>query len=452
MYPAGGGPLRAGTGAVRPAPSGRPCGRPPAVPYDAPMRALMYGVAPEARPVPRTDNRLLRMLARTPTRLVEVEEPGFLRPDWVVTRPRLVGICGSESKAVFLDYASLTDPANAADMAQNPMKNFFSMPHVMGHEVVADVVAVGPEAEGLAPGDRVALNPWLTCVTRGVSPTCPACEAGDLSQCHSFGKGAFAPGIHIGMCADVTGGFADLMPAHHSMLFKVPDHLADEQAVLADPFAVSLHAVTRHPPQPGSKVLVYGAGALGQCAVAVLRALYPTVEVMVVARFEAQRRLAEELGALTVPHEPRLEVIERVASWSGGVLQPADGLPMAFPGAVEVVYDTVGAAETLEVGCRVLAARGALVKLGMHGAARWEDTPVYCKEITYTGSNAFGIEEVEGVRKHGIAHFLDLAGAGRVDLAPVLTHTFRLEQWREAFTVLADQAASGAVKVAIDSR
>lgn len=416
------------------------------------MRALMYGVEPEPQPVPETDNRLLRMLARTPTRLVDLDEPGFLRPDWVVTRPRLVGICGSEAKAVFLDYASLVDPAGAAGTGQNPMKEFVSMPHVMGHEVIADVVAVGPEATGLEPGDRVALNPWLTCVTRGVAPACPACRAGNLSQCHSFGKGAFAPGIHIGMCADVTGGFADLMPAHDSMLFKVPDHLADEQVVFADPFAVSLHAVTRHPPPPGGRAVVYGAGSLGQCAVAVLRALYPTVEVMAVARFEAQRRLAERFGALTVPHEPRLELIERVAAWSGGVLQPADGLPMAFPGGVDVVYDTVGAGETLEVGCRVLAAHGALVKLGMHGAVRWEDTPVYCKELTYTGSNAFGVEEVEGVRRHGIAHFLDMVGSGRVDLAPMLTHTFRLEGWRDAFTALADQAASGAVKVAIDSR
>jgi threonine dehydrogenase-like Zn-dependent dehydrogenase len=415
------------------------------------MHALMFGVEPEAMPVPETDNRNLRMLAQTPTRLVDIEEPGFLRPDWVVTKPRLVGICGSESKAVFLDYASLTDP-NAADMRQNPMKNFVSTPHVMGHEVIADVVAVGPEAEGLEPGDRVALNPWLTCVTRGVEPVCPACQAGFLSQCHSFAKGPFSPGIHIGMCTDVTGGFAELMPAHDSMLFKVPAALSDEQVVFADPFAVSLHGVTRHPPAPGSKVLVYGAGALAQCAVAILRALYPTVEVMVVARFEAQRQLAEKMGAVTVPHEPRLEVIERVAQWSGGVLQPADGLPMAFPGGIDVVYDTVGSAETLEVGCRVLRAHGALVKLGMHGAARWEDTPVYCKELIYTGSNAFGIEEVEGVRQHGIAHFLDLVGSGRVDLTPMLTHTFRLEDWRDAFTALADQAASGAIKVAFDSR
>jgi threonine dehydrogenase-like Zn-dependent dehydrogenase len=88
----------------------------------------------------------------------------------------------------------------------------------------------------------------------------------------------------------------------------------------------------------------------------------------------------------------------------------------------------------------------------MHGSQRWEDTPVYCKELYYTGSNAFGIEEVDGVRKHGIAHFLDLVGSGRVDLTPMLTHTFRLEDWRSAFTALADQASSGAIKVAIDSR
>ena len=416
------------------------------------MRALMYGIQPEVQPIPETDNRLLRMLAQTPTRLVDIDEPGFLRPDWVVTKPRLVGICGSESKAVFLDYASLVDPANSSDMRQHPMKNFVSTPHVMGHEVIADVVSVGPRAEGLEPGDRVALNPWLTCVTRGVSPICPACEAGNLSQCHSFGKGAFAPGIHIGMCADVNGGFAEFMPAHDSMLFKVPDRLSDEQVVFADPFAVSLRAVTRHPPSPGSKVLVYGAGALGQCAIAILRALYPTVEVMAVTRFEAQRQLAESFGALTVLPEPRLEVIERVAAWSGGVLQPADGLPMAYPGGIDVVYDTVGKRETFEVGARVMRARGTIVKAGVHGPTFWEDTPLYFKEVSLVGSNAFGFEEIDGVRQHGIAHYLDLVADGRVDLTGMLTHTFALKDWRDAFTALATQADSGAIKVAFDQR
>ena len=296
-------------------------------------------------------------------------------------------------------------------MTQNPMKNFVSMPHVMGHEVIADVVAVGPEAEGLEPGDRVALNPWLTCVTRGVSPICPACEAGDLSQCHSFGKGSFEPGMHIGMCVDVSGGFADLMPAHDSMLFKVPDSLSDEQVVMADPFSVSLHAVTRHPPQPDSKVLVYGAGALGQCAVAILAGLHPTVEVMVVARFDAQRQLAEAFGASTVPHEPRLEVIERVADWSGGVLQPADGLPMAFPGGIDVVYDTVGAAETLEVGCRGAACPGDPGEVG-HARRR----PLGGHAGLHQGDQLYGLQRLRdrGGRGRAPARHRPLPGHGRI--------------------------------------
>ena len=409
------------------------------------MRALLYGVRPEPQPEPQEDNALLRGLANTPMRLTDMDDPTFLRPDWVVTKPRLTGICGSDSKQVFMDWGDVQNP-------DNPMKGFFSLPQVLGHEVVADVVALGPEARGVEVGDRVVLNPWLSCAPRGVSPVCPSCAAGDLSLCASFGVGPISPGIHTGTSKDASGGYAELMPAHDSMLFKVPDSVPDEIAVFADPFAVSLHAVTRHAPPSGGKVMVYGAGALGTCTTAILRSLYPDVDVLVVARFDAQATLARKLGATVIAHEPALHVIEEAAAWSGGVLQPADGLPMAYPGAIDVVYDTVGKRETFEVGSRVLRARGTIVKAGVHGPTYWEDTPLYFKELSYVGSNAFGVEEVDGVRQHGIAHYLDLAAAGRVDIASMLTHTFTLEEWRDAFTALATQDRSGAIKVAFDFR
>jgi threonine dehydrogenase-like Zn-dependent dehydrogenase len=238
------------------------------------------------------------------------------------------------------------------------------------------------------------------------------------------------------------------------MIFPVPDGLSDEHAVLADPFAVSLHSVTRHPPPPGGRAVVYGAGALGCAAVAALRALRPDVEIAVIGRFEAQRSLVRALGAsLVLESDDRLAIIEELARWSGGRLWPAGrGLPMAHPGGVDVVYDTVGKPETFEVGVRVLKARGTLVKSGVHGSGRWEWSPLYFKEISWVGSNAFGIEEVDGVRRHGIEHYLALAAAGRVDLRPMLTHSFRLEDWREAFLTIAEQGTTGAVKVAIDHR
>jgi threonine dehydrogenase-like Zn-dependent dehydrogenase len=410
------------------------------------VRGLLFGVAPRGVEPADAGNPLLAALARTPMDLVDLPDPGFLLPDWVITRPLLTGICGSDAKQVFMDWGE--------GGGDNPMREFSSMPQVLGHEVVAEVVALGPEAEGVEVGQRVVLNPWLSCVPRGVAPICPACEAGDLSLCWSFQTPPIAPGIHIGTSKDATGGWATLMPAHPSMLFPVPADVPDEVAVFADPFAVSLHSITRHAPTPGGKVLVYGAGALGSCAVAILRALYPDVEVGVVARFGAQGELARKLGAHEVfAHEPAEAVIEAAAAWSGGVLSSHTGLPMAFPGGIDVVYDTISKRETLEVSVRLLKAHGTLVKAGVHGTTNWEYTPLYFKELSWVGSNAFGIEEVGGVRKHGLQHYLDLAQSGRVSLDGMLTHTFPLDDsWRDAFTVLATQDGSGAIKVAFDQR
>jgi threonine dehydrogenase-like Zn-dependent dehydrogenase len=88
----------------------------------------------------------------------------------------------------------------------------------------------------------------------------------------------------------------------------------------------------------------------------------------------------------------------------------------------------------------------------VHAPGRWEWSPLYFKEIALVGSNAFGVEEVDGRRRHAIEHYLDLVGSGRIDLRPMLTHTFALEHWREAFLAIANQGDSGAVKVAFDLR
>lgn len=413
------------------------------------MRALVFGTANDGWMPPPGSPPLAHSLARSPVALQDLPDARPLRPDWLVTRPLLTGICGSDSKQILLDFGE-----GGGDSA---MFGFCSFPQVMGHEVVAEVVELGPAASGFEVGQRVVLNPWLSCVTRGISPLCPACVEGDLSLCWSFTTGDISPGIHTGVSRDATGGYAELMPAHSSMLLAVPDEVPTEQAVFADPFSVALHSVVRHPPAPGAKVVVWGAGALGSSTVAVLRALHPGVEVAVVARFAHQAAFVRRLGAdVVVDHEPAEQVLEELASWSGGVLRRAPGggggLPMCHPGFVDVAYDTVGKAESFEVEARLLRTRGTIVKTGVHAPARWEWSPVDFKELRWVGSNAFGLEEVEGVRQHAMQHYFDLVRSGRVDLTGMLTHVFGLTQWREALCSIADQGTSGAIKVGIDPR
>jgi threonine dehydrogenase-like Zn-dependent dehydrogenase len=407
------------------------------------MKALLFGAPPdpaEVRPTP--GDELETMLAGIPFGLHEMDDARLVRPDWVITRPILSGICGSDAKLVLGDFST-------GDI-DNPMAAFSSLPHVPGHEVVAEVVALGPAATGLDVGQRVILNPWLTCRPRGIDPICPPCAAGDLSLCWSFTKGDLGPGVHVGVTTGAPGAWAELLAAHDSMLIPVPEGISNEEAVLADPFSVSFHAILRNPPPGGGRVLVYGAGALGLTSVAILRMLYPDVEVGVVARFDAQREMALAFGAARVfSHEPRLALVEELAEWSGALLHtPFDGLPVTHPGHIDVVYDTIAKAETLEVGVRVLAARGRLVYTGVSTPQRWEWTPTYFKELSITGSNAFGMEEFEGVRQHAIAHYLQLVADGRLDITPMLTHRYALTEWWDALKTIARQDASGALKVA----
>jgi threonine dehydrogenase-like Zn-dependent dehydrogenase len=409
----------------------------------------VFGVTPEpvADPLPDDATPHEQMLRATPMGLENLADPAPLAPDWLVLDTRLCGICGSDTKQVFMD--------TGGDWPDASMTAFISFPQVLGHEVVGTVREVGGEVRGVDVGQRVLLQCWLSCGPRGITPMCPACEAGDYSLCWNFLDGRLTPGIHVGNSSDATGGFGELVPAHASMAIPIPDDVSDEVAVLADPFAVALHSVARTPPPVGGRAVVWGAGALGSSAVAVLRALHPTVEVCVVARTEAQQSLARSLGAhRVVPAEQSPEaLVVALAEWSGGVLRkPWDGLPIAHPAFVDVVYDTIGSPATLEQALRVMKPRGSISVTGVNAPGRFEWSPWYFKEINIVGSNAFGIEEVEGVRKHAIEHYLDLVRAGRVDISAMLTHRFRLDEWRAAFTTIARQDETGAIKVAFDYR
>jgi threonine dehydrogenase-like Zn-dependent dehydrogenase len=376
-----------------------------------------------------------------PIRMQDIPEPTIPADDWVRLRTRLCGICGSDTKQVFLNGA-----------LDNPMTALISFPQVLGHEVVATVEDAGPAAQWLVPGQRVVLNPWLSCGPRGLPP-CDWCRSGDFAQCTGFAQGTIEPGIHTGNSSRATGGFAPLLPAHASMCIPVPDAVTDEAAVLADPFAVSFHSIVHSPPPPGGTVLVYGCGTLGLLAIAILHALHPDVRVLAVARYAHQADLAVKLGAdRALPHRPTSALIDALAELTGSdLLRPWNGLPM-LNGGVDVIYDTVGSPETLEVGVRVTRSRGRISVTGVEAPKRFEWTPLYFKELSVVGSNAFGHETWQGRRQHAMEWYFELIGSREFDATAILTHRFELANWRDAFMALWNQGRSGAVKVLFDYR
>jgi len=361
-----------------------------------------------------------------PTRLEEVAEPVAPGAGWVVCDTAVSGLCGSDTKQIFLHGA-----------LDNPLTALLSFPHVLGHEVVA---------RRRDSGRRVVLNPWLSCVPRGIDPVCPACAAGRYPWCRNFDRGAVPAALHLGNCAAAPGAHAERFTAHESQLFDVPEAMSDDAAVLADPASVSLRTILLHPPEPGRPVLVYGCGTLALAAVGLLRHLHPDVEVWVVSRPGPRAELALRMGAHAVlPSRPDEAVAEVARRTGARPLVPWSRRAWLQDGPA-VVYDTVGSPETVETSMRVLQTGGTLVISGVEAPKRFEWTPLYFKELHVIGSNAFGVEEVGGVRKHAIEHYFDFVASG-LDLTPIITHRFPFDEWKRAVLTIARRRRTGAVKV-----
>jgi threonine dehydrogenase-like Zn-dependent dehydrogenase len=114
---------------------------------------------------------------------------------------------------------------------------------------------------------------------------------------------------------------------------------------------------------------------------------------------------------------------------------------------VRVVYNTVGTPESFAVAIRIAGPRSTVVISGVDTPGRFEWSPHYFKEVNLVGSNAFGVEEWDGKRQHAMRHYFDFIRTKRVDVTPIITHRFGLDDYKDAFRATHDQGHSGAVKV-----
>ncbi len=375
-----------------------------------------------------------------PVRYREVPEPKLLGDDWVIVQTHHTGICGSDLRQVFLDGSM-----------DNPLTALISFPHVMGHEVVGTICETGRAATEWRPGDRVIAYPWLTCDARSL-PRCPACEAGHYQCCQFTTDTHLGVGMHLGVSAQVSGGFAPWLAVHKSMCFRVPEGVRLDHAAMADPFAVALRAVHRAEPAPGQTVLVIGCGTLGTWAMKILRTYYPLVRVLAVDTHMHLGEHVRRLGVDAYYYQRGRELIEAIAQDTRALLRrPRWAQPWLLgSGAgvgVDTIIDTVGTSATIEAGLRIIKPMGRIVHVGLARRANVEWTPLYFKEITLVGCNGCGMEHIEGKAQHAFAYYLDELQRGRLDADGIITHQFALADYRKAFVTARDKGRFRSLKV-----
>ena len=321
---------------------------------------------------------------------------------------------------------------------------------MLGHEVVAEVVEA-PAGSDWRPGDRVAVEPILPCEVRGIDPPCRFCAQGQYNLCENFTQGSLSPGTILGFHKEAGGGMAEFLAAHPSRLFRLPDSLPDEVAVLTDSLASALQPVLDHFPRDDDTVVIYGAGIIGQHLVRLLRALGSTARINHGGPLSLPRRPGPGRGRRPGPDGPRTGP-NWARPWAPGCCPPPWGAATWRAGRTS--FSTASAtAIPCRKGCWPCRGGGAYVLVGTAGEVGPVDlSSLWFRELKVSGSAmyAYGAWQGQRVRTYQLA--VDLLARGDYPAQGLVSHVFPLSDYREAFRVAFDKRRHQSVKVAFDLR
>jgi threonine dehydrogenase-like Zn-dependent dehydrogenase len=251
-----------------------------------------------------------------------------------------------------------------------------------------------------------------------------------------------------GFCRDTGGSWSREFIAHRSQVLPVPDNVTDDQAVLAEPFAVAIHPVIRDLPGDDDTVLIIGGGVIGLCTVAAIRGLGSKARIIIVVRHEFQAQMARDLGADVIVGRLKGKALEKrlVDELGATSLKPVLGNNVIVGGARHV-YDCVGSSSSVDDALRYAGSGARVVLIGLAGVPRGVDwTPIWLNELSVQGTFCYGVEEYQGERLPAMAVALRLMAEGKVKLEPLVTHRFSLEDYQEALATVTGKSSSGVVK------
>jgi L-iditol 2-dehydrogenase len=379
--------------------------------------------------------------------LREIPEPALPGPEWVRLQVLSAGICGTDVSTLTFHTSPVLEP-------------FASFPAVLGHEVLAKVVEVGPGVTNIEVGQRVAVDPMISCEMRGYGQdeVCPTCEGGGHGSCAHAGEegplllkeGLLAPGLTMGYHRDLPGGWGEGMVAHQSQLFPVPDTIDDKTAILMEPLSIALHAVLSAPPTSNDQLLVIGSGPIAMGVVWALRATGFSGTIVVQAKRPKEGDLARVLGATEVVR-PGPEARQAMVGTGAQAYLPLVGPEVYSGGGFPLIYDCVGSRESLTQGLWFASPLGQVVLLGCANKVRNLDlTFLWARQLRVQGVLGYGWELWEGKERHTFEVTRDLLLEKGIPADRMVTHIFPLSQYRDALRTAANRGRSGAMKVVLN--
>ncbi|MBI5690425.1 MAG: alcohol dehydrogenase catalytic domain-containing protein [Verrucomicrobia bacterium] len=327
-------------------------------------------------------------------------EPG---PGFVLLRPRRVGICGSDLHYYEHGYCAAFVP---------------DRPFVLGHELTAEVAALGEGVTRVREGERVTVNPARAC------GFCDYCKGGRPNLCGQtlmLGSASTTP--------PTDGAMAEFVCVRADQCHALPPDLDDGLGAMMEPLAVALHAVKRAGAVSGRRVLVTGGGTIGLLVALTARA-FGASPVVVTDVVPARRARALALGADAALDPSAGDLHDQVRALVGA--------------GFDVILEASGARPALRQAFDLVRAGGTIVQIGTLGT---EDVPlpanqIMVREINFVGSMRYGNVFDEAIR---------LVASGRLDVRPFISAVLPLADCGRAMELAGDKANVLKVQLVVDT-
>jgi len=287
-------------------------------------------------------------------------------------------------------------------------------PFAVGHEGSGVVEAVGSAVTNVKPGDRIAIEPAMSC------GECDQCLAGRPHTCRKL--------RFLGCPKQAEGCLSEYIVMPEACCFKVTDQTTFDEAAISEPLAIGVYAVKQSIPMQGAKVGILGAGCIG------LSVLLPSKaqgaeKIYITDKIDNRLDLAKRAGAVWGGNPDNEDVVEKVKELE--------------PGGLDVVFECCGEQDALDQAIEMLKPGGKLLLIGI---------PPTSDRVTFLIDRLRHKEIcIQNVRRqcHCVQPSLDMMDRGDFDVSVMVTHRFPFDQSQAAFD-LAASYEDGVLKTMID--
>lgn len=304
-------------------------------------------------------------------------------------------ICGDKDVMVKISYCGVCgSDVHFYEYGEPAFPDVY--PFVLGHECAGEVVEAGKEVSHLKIGDRVALEPGITC------GECEWCKGGKYNLCSSV-KFLSAPTYNGAMRTYVSH------PAN--LCFKLPKSVPSMDGALIEPLAVGLNAVVQSGITTGKNAVVLGAGCIGLVTLLSLKAM-GVEDVTVVDLFDIRLEKAKELGAAHTVNAKDTDAVEAVLDIYGKC-------------GPDFVFETAGSVHTAAQTIYMVKRGGAIVMVGNTvGQTPFNFQLLVDKEVEI--KSVFRYRNIYPIAIEALA-------TGKIDISKIVTRVYPFEQTMKAF-------------------